>query len=84
MKTIGQKIILSILILIFNQAKLFSQSNDSLTLRKIYSEILKNGKAYEWLHDLSTTIGTRLSGSLQAAQSVEWTKKKIGAENQPA
>ncbi|HLG34553.1 MAG TPA: M20/M25/M40 family metallo-hydrolase [Bacteroidia bacterium] len=54
-----------------------AQQSDSLMLRKIYNEILTNGKAYPWLYDLTTTIGARLSGSPQAEQSVEWTRKKM-------
>lgn len=74
MKQHSTKIIF--LFLLFSQS-VFAQNNDSLMLRKIFSEILVNGKAYEWLYDLSTSIGTRLSGSPQAAKSVEWTKKKM-------
>jgi carboxypeptidase Q len=54
-----------------------AQSDDSVALRTIYSEILSNGKAYKWLEDLSNNIGGRLSGSPEAAQAVEWTRKKL-------
>ncbi len=49
---------------------------DSLAL-KIYQTGLRDGKAYEMLYELCTTIGPRLSGSPQAAQAVEWAKKKM-------
>jgi carboxypeptidase Q len=53
------------------------QTEDSVEIRKIFSETLVNGKAYEWLHDLTKNIGSRLSGSPQAAKAVEWTKQKM-------
>ena len=49
---------------------------DSLAL-KIYQTGLRDGKAYELLHELCTTIGHRLSGSENAAKAVEWGKKKM-------
>lgn len=55
----------------------FAQQDDSLMLKKIYDEILVNGKAYEWLHDLTRTVGHRLSGSPEAAKAVKWTEQKM-------
>lgn len=52
-----------------------AQSNDEVTIRKIYDEALANGQAYSNLEYLSTKIGGRLSGSPEAAKAVEWTKK---------
>jgi len=57
----------------FSQA----QNKDSVMLKKIFSEALSNGKAYTWLYDLTTKVGGRLSGSPQAAQAVEWSKKAM-------
>jgi Zn-dependent M28 family amino/carboxypeptidase len=74
--TLSKKIFLLVTILFFTE-RLSAQQDDSLMLRKIYSEILVNGKAYDWLFDLSKTVGERLSGSSQAAQSVKWTEKKM-------
>lgn len=54
-----------------------AQQEDSLMLKKIYNEILVNGKAYDWLYDLSKNIGKRLSGSPEAAKAVKWTEKKM-------
>ena len=54
-----------------------SQNNDSLIIRKIFSEALENGKAYDWLRELTSEIGPRLSGSPEAAKAVEWAKKKM-------
>lgn len=58
-------------------AALQAQPADSLALRNIYDEILTNGKAYEWLRELSCDIGGRLSGSPEAAKAVEWTRKTL-------
>ena len=38
---------------------------------------LLNGKSYEWLDHLSNEIGSRLSGSFNAEQAVEYTKKEL-------
>jgi carboxypeptidase Q len=74
--TLSKKIFLLTTILFFAE-KISAQQDDSLMLRKIYSEILVNGKAYDWLYDLTKTIGERLSGSSQAEQAVKWTQKKM-------
>ena len=50
------------------------QSSDSVMVRKIFTEALSNGKAYEWLSYLSNRIGGRLSGSPQAGRAVAWTQ----------
>lgn len=59
----------------------FSQINttqeDSLNLRKLYDMSLLQGKSYKWLEHLSTNIGGRLSGSLNAQKAVEYTKKEL-------
>lgn len=44
--------------------------------RQIISTGLASGKAYEMLAEL-TSIGPRLSGSTEAAEAVEWAKKKM-------
>lgn len=57
---------------------------DSLTVRKIYSEALSRGQSYQWLDHLSNQIGSRLSGSYGAEQAVTWTKnelEEIGLDN---
>src|SRR5258705_6461855 len=53
-----------------------AQQDDSLMLRKIYDEVLVNGKAYDWLYELTKTVGARLSGSAQAEQAVKLVEKK--------
>lgn len=54
---------------------LFAQNPDSVIIRKIYDEALLNGHAYKNLEYLCKQIGPRLSGSLNAQKSVDWTKK---------
>ena len=71
------KYVLFSALLFLTSTTTFSQNNDSLIIRKIYTETLENGKAYDWLRELTEEIGARLSGSPEAAKSVEWTKKKM-------
>lgn len=47
---------------------------DSLALRRLFDEALLRGESYENLRYLTGTIGSRLSGSPQAQQAVEWGK----------
>ncbi len=48
-------------------------------LEKLYQTSLLNGQSYDWLDHLSNKIGGRLSGSVQAAQAVEWGKEALEA-----
>lgn len=52
------------------------QPYDSLA-RRIVATALATNHAYAMLHELTTTIGPRLSGSPQAEQAVQWSKKKM-------
>ncbi len=61
----------------------FSQNYDSLA-KEIIKDGLQNGKSFEMLYELTTKIGHRLSGSLNADKSVEWGKnlmEQLGFEN---
>lgn len=51
------------------------KAQDSLLIRKFYDEALVNGQCYENLRYLCKNIGPRLSGSVNAQKSVEWSKK---------
>ncbi len=53
-----------------------AQKEDSLMLRKIFTEALEKGKSHEDLRSLCKDIGARLSGSPQAAMAVEWAENK--------
>lgn len=59
------------------QASVKAQQQDSLQIRKIYDEALKNGNSYQWLDYLSNQIGSRLSGSSGAENAVNWTKSQL-------
>lgn len=68
------------LFLIFFTSPIFSQNvsqQDSIMLRKIFNEALLNGKSYDWLEQLSNTIGGRLSGSLEAERAIDFTKAEL-------
>ncbi len=60
-----------------------TNSIDSSFIKKISDEVLQNGQAYEWLHQLTKNIGGRLAGSPQFAKAIDWGKltlDKIGAD----
>ncbi len=49
-------------------------AQDEAVIRSIFDDALARGKSYEMLHDLTTKIGPRLSGSPGAAAAVEWSR----------
>ncbi len=53
----------------------YGQETDSSMVNKIYSEILNNSKAYDWLRSLCFDVGHRLSGSSGAEKAVVFTEK---------
>lgn len=65
------------IILVISSLSGHSQDNDSITIRKIFNESLGKGKSYEWLRELTTKIGPRLSGSEGAAKAVTWGKNLL-------
>ncbi len=69
------RLLLSLLALIV--LEVYAQSDDEKQLRAIYDMALTNGKAYDWLNHLSNQIGGRLSGSVQAQQAVDYTKRQL-------
>ena len=68
------KLKITLLLLLAGSTTLL-KAQDSLMLRKIYSEELVNGQCYGNLHYLCKNIGQRLSGSPNAQKAVEWSKK---------
>ncbi len=56
-----------------------AQEKDADMLRRIYTTSLTHGKSYDWLNHLSNQIGGRLSGSVQAQQAVDYTRKEMEA-----
>lgn len=63
---------------------LSAQSNaDSVYIKKISDEIMRNGKAHDLLRELTKGIGGRLAGSEQYNKAVAWGEaslKKLGAD----
>jgi carboxypeptidase Q len=77
-----KKLILALICLPF--AAMAQRGADSVMIKKISDEILRNGKAYELLYQLTKQIGGRLAGSPQFAKAVQWGKnamEKNGADN---
>lgn len=57
---------------------------DSTKIKHIFNTALTKGKSYEWLRELTTDIGSRLSGSEGAEKAVYWGEnlmKKIGMDS---
>lgn len=67
----------AVLLFLFVIQIISSQSQDEQQIRKIYETTLTQGKSYDWLNYLSNQIGGRLSGSIQAEQAVNFTKKEL-------
>ena len=59
----------------------FSQTDDSIFIRRIADEILVNGKAYDDLHTLTKQVGGRLTGSPQMVKAEQWGLKTMQAIN---
>ncbi|MEO7530734.1 MAG: M20/M25/M40 family metallo-hydrolase [Sediminibacterium sp.] len=77
-----KKILLALFVVPF--AALAQPADDAAMLKKISDEILRNGKAYDQLYQLTKQIGGRLAGSPQFAKAVQWgkeTMEKNGADN---
>jgi len=55
----------------------FSQTDDSLMIKKVSDEILINGKAYDNLYYLTKKIGGRLAGSPQMTMAEQWGEKMM-------
>lgn len=54
-----------------------AQQEDSLAIRRMADDILKNGKAYDNLFYLCKKIGARLSGSANAQKAVDATMRML-------
>ena len=52
-------------------------SEDAIFIKKLSDEILRNGKAYEQLYQLTKQIGGRLAGSPQSYKAVQWGKQTL-------
>ncbi len=61
-----------------------AQNDDSVFIKKIADEILRNGKAYDLLKQLTKNVGGRLAGSPQMVKAEQWglaAMKQQGADN---
>ena len=68
-----------LLILLFN-VPFFANaqsSQDSLTIKKMADEIMRHGKAYDKLRELTKQIGGRLAGSPQQQNAAIWGKRSL-------
>jgi carboxypeptidase Q len=55
-----------------------AQSNaDSVYIKKISDEIMRNGKAHDLLRELTKGIGGRLAGSVQYTKAVQWGEASL-------
>ena len=66
-------------LLLFIVFQSFAQVEDEEQIRAIYTETLTQGKSYHWLNYLSNQIGGRLTGSIQAKQAINYTKKQMNS-----
>ncbi|MES2777153.1 MAG: M20/M25/M40 family metallo-hydrolase [Bacteroidota bacterium] len=68
-----------LLLSLFAGAALYSQAqnNDTVNLKNLATDVLKNGTAYENLRYLCKQIGPRLSGSANAQKAVEATTRML-------
>lgn len=76
-----KKYLLPIMLLPF--AAMGQHADDAAVIKKISDEVLRNGKAYELLYQLTKQIGGRLAGSPQSAKAEQWGKlsmEKNGAD----
>ena len=76
---------ISLLILgLLSVAKIFSQTEDSLFIKRLSDYILTQGKSYDDLRFLTKKIGGRLSGSQGMVKAEQWglkTMQDAGADN---
>lgn len=59
------------------QGYIYSQSEDSLIIRSIYSEALNDYTAYNNLRELCKNIGGRICGSPQSERAIQWMQEKL-------
>src|ERR1700722_2970473 len=59
------------------QPKVSEEAEQSLNA--IVGNAMMNGHVYEYLEELSDTIGGRVTGTPQAQQAVDWASKKMKA-----
>lgn len=55
----------------------FAQQEDAAVIKKISDEILRNGKAYDLLYQLTKQVGGRIAGSPQMYKAEAWGEKVL-------
>lgn len=65
------------LVLIFISLNVYSQENDSIVIRNVYSEALTSFDSYYMLRDLCKNIGGRLTGSKNANDAVTFIESRL-------
>ena len=55
----------------------FAQQEDAAIIKKISDEILRNGKAYDLLYQLTKQVGGRIAGSPQMYKAEAWGEKAL-------
>jgi hypothetical protein len=63
--------------LVLNGLISFAQSADEKNIKLFYKKALTESRCYSWLEYLSNDIGSRLSGSANAAAGVQYTKSQL-------
>ncbi len=56
---------------------LWAQQDDAGMIKKISDEILRNGKAYDLLYQLTKQVGGRIAGSPQMYKAEAWGEKAL-------
>lgn len=72
------KLSLTLFLALFFPFLSFAQA-DSLFIKKMSDDIMRNGKAYDLLYELTKKIGGRLAGSPQQQQAAVWGKSNMEA-----
>ncbi len=90
MKKLSMLLVIAIVCVACNQTKeaktktstlTAEEKIDSTNIKKIFNSALLHGKSYEWLRDLTTNIGGRMSGSPEAEKAVIWGEKVMKESN---
>jgi len=68
-------------ITIDKKEKITTTETDSLTIANFFKNSLTKGKSYDWLRDLTTNVGGRLSGSPEAQKAVIWGENLLKSLN---
>lgn len=61
--------------------KIATIKTDSLTIAIFFKNSLTKGKSYDWLRDLTTNVGGRLSGSPEAQKAIIWGENLLKSLN---